>query len=57
MLQYATLSAFTISELLRENQQGGVKLFPSALPQPTLGLRILIGKLQAQIKPKNLRKV
>ena len=57
MLQYARLSAFTISELLRENQQGGVKLFPSALPQPTLGLRTLIGKLQAQIKPKNLRKV
>ena len=34
MLQHARVSAFTVSELLRENQQGG-------LPPPRLGLRNL----------------
>ena len=36
MLQNARVIAFTISELLKENQQG-VKLSPS--PSPRLGLR------------------
>ena len=38
MLQNARVTAFTVSELLRENQQG-VKL---PLPQPRLGLKSML---------------
>ena len=50
MLQNAKVTAFAVSELLRENQQG-VKLQPPPPPlhTPRLGLtRLLV--LQAQIK-------
>ena len=36
MLQNARVTAFTVSELLREDQQGGVKLSP---PPPQLNLK------------------
>ena len=37
MLQNARVTAFTVSQLLRENERGGVKLSPS--PTLRLGLR------------------
>ena len=38
MLQNTRVTAFTISKLLRENQQGGDKF--TRLPSPRLGLKI-----------------
>ena len=40
MLQIASVTAFTISELLRENQQEG-KITPPPPSPPRLGLRYL----------------
>ena len=39
MLQNASVTAFTASELLRENQQGGVKLPPPPLLRIGLNYR------------------
>ena len=45
MLQNSRVTAFTVSDLLRENQQdggeGGVKLPPPPPPPPRLGLKAL----------------
>ena len=49
MLQNAKVTAFAVSELLRENQQGVKLQPPRPLHTPRLGLtRLLV--LQAQIK-------
>ena len=49
MLQNAKVTAFAVSELLRENQQGVKLQPPPPLHTPRLGLtRLLV--LQAQIK-------
>ena len=56
MLKNDRVTTFTVSELLRKNQQGERGKIPSP-PSPRLELRILIEKKQSQMKLQRLRKV
>ena len=58
MLKNDRVTTFTVSELLRKNQQGERgKIRPPLPPSPRLELRILIEKKQSQMKLQRLRKV
>ena len=55
MLKNDRVTTFTVSELLRKNQQGERGKIPP--PSPRLELRILIEKKQSQMKLQRLRKL